>query len=126
MRNLNRRRVLRRAGLALLGTGAASRLEPQTVAQRGGSKPPVPSSAKAEDCNCSVASDGSPMDTGLSEIRPAIERYDVELRNLNRVFALPGSAVRQARLAGFYTDQLRLLEKVNFDALSQAGKVDYL
>lgn len=126
MGNLNRRSALRRAGLALLGTGAASRLEPQTVAQRVGAKSPAPSSSKAEDCNCALGSDGSPLDTGVSEIRPAIERYDVELRNLNRVFALPGSAVRHTRLTGFYADQLRLLEKINFDALSQPGKVDYL
>jgi hypothetical protein len=55
MGNLNRRSVLRRAGFALLGTGAASRLEPQAVAQHAGSKPPVQLSSKAEDCNCSFA-----------------------------------------------------------------------
>ena len=50
----------------------------------------------------------------------------MELRDLNRVYALPGSALRQAKLEKFYADQLRLLEKVAFDSLSQAGKVDYL
>jgi len=118
MGKMNRRSALRRAGLALLGTGAASRLEPQAVAQRAASK--------AEDCNCSVSSDGSPLDIGTSEIRPAIERYQVELRDLNRVYALPGSALRQAKLEKFYADQLQLLEKMTFDNLSQAGKVDYL
>jgi Bacterial protein of unknown function (DUF885) len=126
MGKMNRRSALRRAGLALLGTGAASRLEPQAVAQRAASKAPVPSAPKAEDCNCSVSSDGSPLDIGTSEIRPAIERYQVELRDLNRVYALPGSALRQAKLEKFYADQLRLLERVAFDNLSQAGKVDYL
>ena len=57
---------------------------------------------------------------------PVIERYDVELRNVNRVYALPGSALRQAKLEKFYADQLQLLENMRFDALSQAGKVDYL
>jgi uncharacterized protein (DUF885 family) len=92
--------MFRRAGLALAGAGAAR-------AQRS-------------------ASDGSPLDTGASEIRPAIERYEVDLRDLNRVYSLPGSAVRQAKLEKFYAGQLELLEKVNFDGLSQAGKVDYL
>jgi uncharacterized protein (DUF885 family) len=108
MTPLSRRSALRRAGLALLATGAAS------DAQR------------AENCNCSSATDGSPLDTGTSEIRPVIERYDVELRDLNRVYALPGSARRYAKLEKFYSDQLNLLEKINFDVLSQPGKVDYL
>lgn len=115
---LNRRSVLRRAGLALVGAGAASRLAPEAVAQR--------TASKAEDCNCSTGSDGSPLDTGSSEIRPAIDRYEVELRDLNRVYALPGSALRQTKLEKFYAGQLQLLERINFDALSQPGKVDYL
>jgi uncharacterized protein (DUF885 family) len=110
----------------LLGTGAASRLEPQAVAQRAASKPQAPSGPTPEGCNCSVSTDGSPLDIGASEIRPVIERYQVELRDLNRVYSLPGSALRQAKLEKFYADQLQLLEKVAFDSLSQAGKVDYL
>jgi hypothetical protein len=100
-------------------------LAPEAAAQRTGSKPAA-SIPKPEDCNCNFASDGSPLDIGASEIRPAIERYQVELRDLNRVYALPGSSLRQAKLEKFYADQLQLLEKVNFDNLSQAGKVDYL
>ena len=118
MAKLNRRTILHRGGLALLGAGALSRTEPAAQAQRGGSKP--------EECNCARAADGSPLDTGASEIRPVIERYEVELRDLNRIYALPGSAARQTALERFYTDQLRLVEKVNFDVLSQAGRVDYL
>jgi len=104
---LNRRGMLRGAGLALLGAGVGT-------AQRN------------TDCNCSRAPDGSPLDTGTSELRPVIERYDVELRDLNRVYALPGSNQRHARLERFYTEQLRLLEGIQFDGLSQAGKIDYL
>ncbi len=104
--------------MALLGAGTAAQLEPQAAAQRTGSR--------ADECNCSMASDGSPLDTGMSEIRPAIERYEVELRDLNRVYAIPGSALRQAKLEKFYADQLQWLEKTGFDALSQEGKVDYL
>src|SRR5262249_10228730 len=40
--------------------------------------------------------------------------------------ALPGSPVRQKKLEGFFAGQVRLLEAMNFDAFSQAGKVDYL
>ncbi|MEI9970679.1 MAG: hypothetical protein WDO73_00765 [Ignavibacteriota bacterium] len=125
MRKMNRRSVIQKAGLAWLGAGAASRLNAQASPQKG-AKTPAPSTTKAEDCNCLLASDGSPLDTGASELRPVIERYEVELRDLNRVFALPGSALRQSRLEKFYTDQLQLLERINFDAISQSGKVDYL
>ena len=126
MGQMNRRSVIRRAGLALLATGAAVRSEPQALAQRPGSKAPAPSNSKPDDCNCRLASDGSPLDTGTSEVRPVIERYEVELRDLNRVYALRGSTLRQSKLEEFYTGQLQLLERINFDALSQPGKVDYL
>jgi uncharacterized protein (DUF885 family) len=125
MGKMNRRSIIGRAGLALLGTGAALGSEPQASAPRG-AKAPAPSNAQPDDCNCSLASDGSPLDTGTSELRPVIERYEVEEGDLNRVYPLPGSPLRQAKREKFYADQLQLLERVNFDVLSQAGKVDYL
>lgn len=121
---MNRRSVIRKAGLAMLGVSTAAQWEPRALAQHPESKPP--SNSKPNDCNCSLASDGSPLDTGLSEVRPVIERYEVELRDLTRVYALLGSPLRQAKLERFYADQLQLLEKINFDGLSQPGKVDYL
>ncbi len=126
MNKPNRRTALRRAGLALFGASATSALEPQAAAQRSAPKAPAQPVAKPDDCNCLLGSDGSPLDTGVSEVRPVLERYEVELRDLNRVYALPGSAVRQTKLEKFYADQLQLLEKINFDAISQPGKVDYL
>ena len=126
MGKMNRRGIIRRAGLVCLGAGTASALEAQTPAQKAGAKTPAPSTAKPEDCNCLLGSDGFPLDTGLSEMRPVIERYEVELHDVNRVYPLPGSALRQSKLEKFYTGQLQLLEKINFDAISQADKVDYL
>ncbi len=107
MSKLDRRSLLRGGGLALLGAGWGSAQRPA-------------------DCNCGKASDGSPLDTGASELKPVIERYDVDLRNLNRVFAMAGSYTRHTRLENFYAEQLRLLDGINFDTLSQPGKVDYL
>jgi hypothetical protein len=66
------------------------------------------------------------LDTSTSELRPMIERYDVELRDLNRVYPLPSSSSRHSRLDKFYSEQLRLVESVKFDGLSPAGKIDYL
>jgi len=104
MTKSSRRGLFRRASLTLLGAGIAA-------AQRTGPK---------------VAADGTPLDAVESEIRPVIERYEVELRNFNRVYGAPGSSTRRAKLERFFADQLRLLESVDFDALSQPGKVDYL
>jgi uncharacterized protein (DUF885 family) len=107
----DRRSVLKTA----LGVGLLARIEPAGLAQK-----------VADNCNCTHATDGTPLDAQDSEIRPVIERYEVELRNVNRVYGTPGSSLRRAKLEKFYADQIRLLEAVKFDALSQAGKVDYI
>ena len=102
---MDRRSVLRRGSLALCSGVFFSR-----------------SASHAQQS----ASDGTPLDTGTSELRPVIERYDVDLRNLNRVYPLPGSSTRRAKLTAFYNDQLRLLEAMRFDSLSRAGQIDYI
>ena len=123
--NPNRRSILKSGTAALFGAGALTRVETPAMAQRAAVQKPE-ATPKTGDCNCLYAPDGSPLDTGISEIRPVIERYQVELRDVERVYALPGSAVRQDKLESFYAEQLRLLEAIRFDALSQSGKVDYL
>jgi hypothetical protein len=104
---LTRRRILQ-------GTAVALSSATFGTAQRGA------------DCNCSKAPDGSPLDTGTSELRPVIERYDVDLRDLNRVYPLAGSRTRHERLEKFYGEQLKSMDVIHFDSLSQPGKVDYL
>jgi hypothetical protein len=118
--DLDRRHLLKRAGLAFIGAGALSPAR-FLSAQKTPSKP-----AKTEDCHCTLAGDGTPLDTGTSELRPVIERYSVELRDLERVYALAGSSARQSAIEKFYSTQLRLLDGINFDQISQSGKVDYL
>jgi hypothetical protein len=112
-----RRQLLKRGSLALIGAAAVSPVE---ILQAQKSAP------KADDCNCTQAADGSPLDNGTSEVRPVIERYSVELRDYERVYPLAGSAARQAALEKFYTGQLRLLDGIRFDDISQSGKVYYL
>ena len=65
------------------------------------------------------------VDAGTSEIRPAIERYDVELRDLNPRLPLPGplTGTRNSKILLRSTE---FPEKTNFDALSQPGKSIYL
>ena len=122
---LGRRRLLRRGTLALMGAGTLMQTEP-LHAQKIPANPSPSPPAKADDCDCTLAADGTPLDTGTSELRPVIERYSVELRDYERIYPLPGSSTRQAALEKFYAGQLRLLDGIRFDAISQAGKVDYL
>jgi len=66
------------------------------------------------------------LDAGKSEMRPVIERYVADRGSLSRSYPVESSPARQARFQQFYTDWLALIGKLNFDALSQDGKVDYV
>ncbi|MBO0720377.1 MAG: DUF885 family protein, partial [Blastocatellia bacterium] len=66
------------------------------------------------------------LDTSRSEMRAVIERYTVDRGSLTRSYPVEISAARQARFKQFYSDWLALIAKMNFDAMSQDGKVDYL
>ncbi len=65
-------------------------------------------------------------DTSKSELRPVIEEYVADRGSLMRSYPIEISPARQARFKQFYGDWLALLGKMNFDALSAEGKVDYL
>lgn len=107
--------------MAVLGAGALS--PHNLIAQVHPGKATHTGNAAA--CACETAADGTPLDTGTSEMIPVVERYDVELSDLSRCF-LPGSALFQSKSEAFFDGQLRLLESFHFDAMSQSGKVDYL
>ena len=123
--NPDRRRALQ-GGLAVLG---ASLLESSKTlagenpgaqdALAGGAKP---SSAA---CGCDRAADGSPLDTAFSELRPMIERYQADLRDMNRIYPLLSSPTRKAKMDAFFSGQTQLLEAVHFEALSPDGRIDY-
>ncbi len=61
-----------------------------------------------------------------SEMRALIERYVADRGSLSRSYPVEISSARQARFKQFYSDWLTALTKLNFDAMSQDGKVDYL
>ncbi|HEY5382559.1 MAG TPA: DUF885 family protein [Acidobacteriaceae bacterium] len=81
--------------------------------------------ASAAACACDTAADGTPLDTGASEMIPVVERYELELSEVSRIY-LPGSALLQSKSEEFLAGQLRLLQSFHFGAMSQSGKVDYL
>ena len=78
MNQPNRRTLLKRAGSALLGAGVLAETGRPADAQRAAANRAPQTTARAEDCNCTQAADGSPLDTGTSELRAAIERYGTD------------------------------------------------
>lgn len=74
------------------------------------------------------ASSPAPLGSQSSEPRmPAvIEQFTADSRALDRTYPVAISPVRMARLEKFYADEQAMLAAMNFDALSQEDKVDYL
>src|SRR5262245_24211485 len=66
------------------------------------------------------------LDSSKSEMRPVIERYVADHGSLSRSYPVESSPARLERFKQFYSDWLALIGKMNFDAMSQDGKVDYV
>ena len=74
----------------------------------------------------SVVPEAKDLDSPTSEMKTSIERYSTDRFTLGRLFPVESSPARQARYKQFYSDWLATIGKLNFDAMSQDGKVDYL
>ncbi len=61
-----------------------------------------------------------------SEMRGAIERYTVDRGSLTRSYPVAMSPARRERFRKFYNEWLSSLLKLDFDSMSQDGKIDYL
>ena len=59
-------------------------------------------------------------------MRSAIERYTVDRGSLARSYPVAVSRARRERFKKFYTEWLKSLQSLNFDAMSQDGKIDYI
>jgi uncharacterized protein (DUF885 family) len=66
------------------------------------------------------------IDSSRSEMRGVIERFTADRGSLSRSFPVELSRGRQARFKQFYSEWLSLIGGMNFDSMSQEGKVDYL
>src|SRR4051794_33928139 len=69
---------------------------------------------------------GADLDSSRSEMRAMIERYAVDQASLVRSCPLEVSANRRDRMFRFYRDLLGEMPKLNFEAMSQDGRIDYL
>lgn len=61
-----------------------------------------------------------------SELRDLVDRFGIDRAAIVRFYTLPGSPARRARIGTFYGAWLKTLDAVDFDRLSQEGKVDYV
>ncbi len=66
------------------------------------------------------------LKTPESEMRAVIERYAVDRGSLTRSYPVSLSPTRRTRFREFYSDWMGALQKLNFDSMSQADKVDYV
>jgi hypothetical protein len=66
------------------------------------------------------------LDLSASPLRPYIEAFNVDRINLLRYYSVDLAPERSARLKRYYGEWRERLEKINFDALPQDGKVDYV
>ncbi len=72
------------------------------------------------------ASDVGSDITDQSEMRSMIEYYVVDRASLQRSYPLSISPDRRERFRKFYMDALERIQKLDFDRMSQEGKVDYI
>ena len=79
------------------------------------------SAQKQKPAAVAEAPDDSP-----SEMRPIIEYYLADRGSLQRSFFVNNSPARRERFRKFYSDALERIQKLNFDAMSEEGKVDYI
>src|SRR5437870_4909802 len=60
------------------------------------------------------------------EMRALIEYYIADRGSLQRSFFVNNSPARRDRFRKFYADALERIQKLDFDEMSQEGKVDYI
>ena len=85
-----------------------------------------PAARASADLPPSDSTDLTDLNLPASEMRGLIERYSVDRASLNRFHTVAFSPARLARLKQFCSEWRARLAGVNFDSMSQDGRVDYL
>jgi len=101
----------------------------QSPAQTGSKAARDTSAAKTKTIKGSTGNEAlnaSESSAAESEMRPIIEYYVVDRGSLSRSYPVASSTARRERFRKFYGDALERIQKLNFDSMSQEGKVDYL
>ena len=99
---------------------------PVYPAGSGAMAPPAKAAATASAPAGSEVPARTDFDTYPSELQPSIQRFESDLRSIERRYTLEVSPSRNARLKEFYSGWLELLGSWEFEKLSLEGKVDYV
>jgi uncharacterized protein (DUF885 family) len=83
------------------------------------------SDGKSKKSNDS-ALDLNNADSRSSEMRGLIEAYTADRGTIGRFYTVEASTARQIRMKKFYSDWLAALAKLDFDSMSQDGRIDYV
>ena len=67
-------------------------------------------------------SDLRELSASQSEMRGVVERYVADRGSLSRFDSVEGSPARRGRMKQFYSEWLERLGRLDFDAMSQAGR----
>src|SRR5262245_26456447 len=81
---------------------------------------------KAKDRKTSEDAYRNDFNPPQSEMRGIIERFVADRGNLVRFYTVVNSTTRNNRLKQFYDEWLATISKVNFDPMSEDGKIDYI
>ena len=125
--------VLSALFLALVALPAIANGRP-TAGSSGANRRVVPTSIQPKRSSVETITHPSSSDTpdlkqmleSHSEIESIIERYQADFGSLSRKYPLEMSEIRSARMRSFLAGWLDSLQHLGFDALSSAGKIDFL
>ena len=84
------------------------------------------SSAQRQKPTRSVTKNSDADDSGQSEMRSIIETYVLDRGSLQRSYPVSFSPARRERFRKFYAEALDRIKQLDFDRMSEEGKVDYL
>lgn len=65
-------------------------------------------------------------DTSHSELKPMIQQFTADLGSLNRFYTIEISSTSRSRMKQFYSASIDRLMRMDFESLSQDGRIDYL
>lgn len=108
---------------ALLACGL---LLPASLVAQGPGIPPTTRQIFPADAKASVPALTQFMRTTTSELAEVITRFGADQAALQRRYDGPDSKGQRARLRAFHTTWRERLRELDFDKLSQEGKVDYV
>lgn len=81
---------------------------------------------RADPAGTLKAAPSAGIDFSSSEMRPFLETFVADRQSIARFYNIEDSPERRARFRKFYSDWLARIATLNFDAMHQDGKIEYI